>query len=425
MVGHSGYYGCSYCLHPGIPVKGDKKSVVRFVTGSTDYELRSNAQTLAIYKQLKSTPIKGVKSKSCMMAAHVFDVINSFAIDSMHGLHSGITDKTFSLWIDIKNKNKPYYMSKKKQVELSHRLVSIKTISDIIRKPKSIFVKGDFKANERRSMLLFYLPMALDGLIHSKYIEHFRLLSSASYILSKTKITQEEIEVARSRLKKFVKSYEILYGRDMVTMNTHLAIHMAPNVENLGPMWANSAYPFEANNGLITKANNTTNDSVLHQLAWKYVMRETIKSKREEDKVCEFSMNGKKTIKITSIEKELIAAKISNYSPKDFLNIHKSVCSRGIKFTSLESKDISTIDYFVRLKNENIASIRFYVVFDSDLYALIDIYEVVSQIDHFTQIKCSQVKELIKFNDILEKMLYLKFGRNEYVTTLPNKYEKT
>lgn len=61
FMSHSGYYGCGYCLHPGIAVKGEKKSVVRFIKGSKDYEIRSHEKTIKIYERLKSTPIEGVK----------------------------------------------------------------------------------------------------------------------------------------------------------------------------------------------------------------------------------------------------------------------------------------------------------------------------------------------------------------------------
>lgn len=423
-IGHSGRYGCGYCLHPGILIKGDKKLVVRYVKGSDNYGIRSHEKMMDTYGQMESTPILGIKKISCMVAAYDFDLIHSFPIDWMHCVHLGIVKKILSLWLDTDHRGKPHNMSKRQQVALSNRLVKIKPISDIIRKPKSLFSKGDFKANEFRSLLLYYLPMALDGLIHSKYIENFRLLSSACYLLSKKKIQQEEIKVARSRLNEFVNSYEILYGREMVTMNVHLARHLTMTVEHLGPLWANSAYSFEANNGVIVKSNNSTNHSLLHQLAWKYTMRQTIKSVKEEEKMNDFSMSGEKTIKITAEESELFGYTF-NHPPKNFLQIYKSVVVRGIKFTSLESKEISTVDYFVRLKDESIASIRFYVIFDFNLYALVNIYEIVNKIDHFIGIKCSQLKKIVQFNTISEKMLHLNFSQDEFVTTLPNRFEKT
>lgn len=69
MVGHSGHYECSYCIHPGILVKGEKKSFVRFVIGDNNYKIRTHEDVIESYARSKSTPIFGVKNISCMVAA--------------------------------------------------------------------------------------------------------------------------------------------------------------------------------------------------------------------------------------------------------------------------------------------------------------------------------------------------------------------
>lgn len=219
----------------------------------------------------------------------------------MHCVHLGLMKKLFNLWLDTKNHKMPWYMKKKNQDILNKRLLNIKPVSEILRKPKSIFSKGDFKANEFRSLLLFYLPFALPGLLEHKYVKHFRLLSSAIYVLSKQKISSEEIEIARDQLNEFVDSFETLYGQSNVTINTHLIRHLAESVINLGPLWAHCAYSFEANNGVVAKGNTCTND-IVHQLTWKYVMRNTIP--KDVHTVVELSMNGKQKIKIDSADRE-------------------------------------------------------------------------------------------------------------------------
>lgn len=97
MIGHTGRYGCSYCLHPGISVKGEKKAVIRYVRGNNYYSSRSHEETIEIYSRLKSDPIYGIKNKSCMVAAYDFNLIDSFAIEPMHNLHLGVTKKIVSL----------------------------------------------------------------------------------------------------------------------------------------------------------------------------------------------------------------------------------------------------------------------------------------------------------------------------------------
>lgn len=204
-----------------------------------------------------------------MVAANQFDLINSFTIDPMHCLHLGVMKHLLNLWLDTTNKSKPFFINKRQQVVLSNRLVNIKPVSEITRQPKSIFKRGEYKANEYRSLLLYYLPVSLNGLLSNRYIEHFRLLSSGTYMLYKAKISYEEIEQSQLMLTRFADEFEDLYGKSNVTMNVHLTRHIATTVENLGPLWAQSAYAFEANNGVISKSNTFTKD-ILHQLAWKY-----------------------------------------------------------------------------------------------------------------------------------------------------------
>lgn len=59
------------------------------------------------------------------------------------------------------------------------------------------------------------------------------------------------------------------------------------------------------------------------------------------------------------------------------------------------------------------------------MFALVTIYEIIEEIAHFKKIRKTSTQENIKTNQISEKMLFLKFGVNEYVTIPPNNYEKT
>lgn len=107
------------------------------------------------------------------------------------------------------------------------------------------------------------------------------------------------------------------------------------------------------------------------------------------------------------------------------LIIYENVVSRGIKYTSLQTKEISTIDYFVRLRDGRFASVSYYTIFDNIIYALVNLHEIVDIFDHFIEIKSTVNQELIKMIDIEHKLIYLKFGRREFVTVLANRFEKS
>lgn len=423
MVGHNGRFACSFCYHPGVSVKcdGEKKAIIRYVKSKQLEKMRSHEDFINIYDRLRTSPISGLKKMSCMVAADCFDLVYSFSIDTMHCVYLGVIKKLFSLWLDTKNHQKPYYIKKQSQINSSNRLVSIKPISDIIRKPRSIFARGDFKANEYRSLLLYYLRFALPGNIEMKYIKHFQLLSSAIYLLSRENVSVYTIEQASIRLNTFVDTYEDLYGKNNVTMNLHLIRHLTTVVRKLGPLWVHSAFAFESNNGVVVSAN-TSKTNILQQLAWKYVMKQTLKPHKQIE---DFSINGKKVIKISDKEKNLFEQQDFDVQENRMLVVYKSIEFKGIKYASEMSKDISTIDYFVRLKDNTFGSINFYTVFDYSVFAIMNIYISIGEIDHFTQVKRTEQQKLIKLIDIADKLLYLKFGFSEYITTLPNKYEKT
>lgn len=416
---------CGFCLAPGVSVSGEKKATIRYVNDGKNHELRTHESLIRAYKILKSASINGIKSKSCLVAAKNFDLILGFPIDYMHYscVLLGNMKKILSLWMDTKNHTQPFYMNKKNQIILSNRIVKIKPVSEITRKPRSLFSRGDFKANEYRSLLYYYLWYALDGLLDKKYIKHFKLLSSAIYTLPEKTISQESIEEAEIKLIEYVNNFEILYGKSNVTMNLHLLKHVAMQVANLGPLWCQSAFAFEANNGNVVKSIKSTKD-IIHQLTWKYLMKEKVKAKKGPDCVDDYSIgNGRKMI-ISRAEKDIF----NNDSVEiqsNILTIYKKVVIRGVKYTSQQLNEISTIDYFIRLKYGRIGAIKYFTVLNCTLYALVDIYKVLHKDNHFFQTVRSNDQDLVKIINIAEKAIDMKFGIRECITFIPNKFEKT
>lgn len=424
MTGHSGRYACSYCFHPGVSIKSgeSKKKMIRYVKGQ--YELRTHSQLIDTYSRLESNSINGVKTISCMIAARDFDLIHCFAIDHMHAAELGIMKKMMCLWLDSENHKEPYYIKKSMQTILSNRIVGIKPVTDILRKPKSIFSKSEYKANEYRSMLLFFLPHALPGLLNHKYVQHFRLFSSAMYLLLKEKVTYDDIETAQLKLNQFVDSFQELYGTHNVTLNLHLLRHLPLAVTNLGPLWSQSAYGFETNNGVILKSN-TSKRNILHQIGWNYITKCSLKPDSDSKNAVEFAIGKKKTIKISAAESQLLMEEGIHTDTASSLTIHTDIVLRGVKYTTLESREISTIDFFIQLKDDSFAAIKYFIVREFILYALVSVYENDYTHDHFTEIRKTDVQKIIRMPDISKKALYIKFGQREFVTTFPNRYEKT
>lgn len=423
MIGHGGYFGCGYCLHTGDLIKKNKnsKAVIRFV--AKDYSIRTHKDTLSTYIKLRSTPINGVKSISCMIAACDFDLINGFSIDYMHCALLGTMRHLMDLWLNTENHAEAFYISNKRQVVLSNRILSIKPNAEIARKPRSVFERKNFKANEFRTLLLYYLRYSLVDLLPIRYIEHFQLFSSAIYALLKETISTEDIFIAEAKLNQFSDQFEKLYGVEHVRINLHLLRHMGSSVRYLGPLWAQSSFTFEMNNGIIVKANNATKN-FLHNLSWKYVLKNSLQNETEKKNNQTIEVGGKINIQITLDEFPQISELGINFTD-NIIQAYTFVSFCNTRFTSLMSKVTSTADFFVKLCNDKIGSVKYFVVKNNNAYAFVNIYYVEKSYDHLLEIQPTGLNQFFNINEISEKMLYMKIGKYEIATTFPNKYEQS
>lgn len=223
----------------------------------------------------------GVIGLSCLVSFDRFDIINSFGLDYMHCVLLGVTRKLFDFYLHPNNHHETFYVKKNKQSELNRLLLSIKPNREVTRRPRSLRQRANYKASEIRSILLFYFPMLLPNILADVYVQHFRLFSSAVYLLSKSRISRIELNVARGKLEQFVRDFQNMFGQKEMVMNVHLLTHIAKCVEVSGPLWAQSAFPFERNNGCLLKFVNGTTD-VLDQISSRYVIWKGLQDTNEK-----------------------------------------------------------------------------------------------------------------------------------------------
>lgn len=416
-----GYKSCGYCHHPGVLCKKNPndRGTVRYVRRETPDSLRTHDEFIKTYHSINSNIIDGIKSISCLVAAKHFDLVLGFGIDYMHNVLLGVSKRFFHLWFTESNHKFAYYITKKMQEVLNRRIAAIKPILEISRKPGSIFEWRNYKANEIRTLLLYYLNPCLEGLLENRFIKHFQLLSSAIYTLLQESVSLEEICIADKKLNEFVDRFEELYGRDNVTMNLHLCRHMGSAVKNLGPLWAQSAFGFEANNGVLVKSVTAKRD-ILQQMAWKYNTKLSFKCTEKSNHIIE--SGGKRNAYLNDYEKkamELFGIK------ENIPFIFTFVSLRRTKFTSKRSKPISTIDYFATFADELLGAIEFYFTWQSKIYALFELFKVVSNIDHLLEIESTKECKICEVNKINKKLLYMKIKNKEFVVIQANRYEKT
>lgn len=207
---YNGKKACGYCLHPGVPIKNQSNTATtyRYVRRDEEEMPRTHKSIISTVKKVtQGNTIDGIKELSCFIGLSYFDLVHGFSIDYMHCIVIGIMPYLLRLWLDSKNSKQFYYINKRKQRILNQRIKCIKPTSSITRKPRSLDDKEHFKANEFRSMLLFYLRYSLAGLLDMKYVNHFQLLSAATYKLLRKKITLEDKKEAEKMLIQFADDF--------------------------------------------------------------------------------------------------------------------------------------------------------------------------------------------------------------------------
>ncbi|KAL1445815.1 hypothetical protein MTO96_028999, partial [Rhipicephalus appendiculatus] len=186
----NGYFGCSWCLHPGEFIEG----CVKYPAGSP-VEDRSAASMLADMQMaatLKRT-FKGVKGPSPLLNVPGFDIVWSFRPDYMHAVLLGIVRQITELWFS--DTGRACYIGGPQTLrEADERLLSQRPPMCFNRTPRSLKLRKYWKASEWESWLLFYSLPCLKGILPAKFLEHFALLVSSVYTLLKSRVTLQEID---------------------------------------------------------------------------------------------------------------------------------------------------------------------------------------------------------------------------------------
>ena len=161
-----------------------------------------------------------------------------------------------NLWLDSKNHDRPYYIGRN-IASIDSRLTAISPPSEIHRAPRSLNERKYWKASEWRAFL-FHALVILQGILPTRYLNHFFLLVYGVHNLLSDTITLDMRSRAEACLAKFSIQMEQLYGLKHCTFNVHSLTHLAECVKNTGPLWATSAFLFESYNHVLLSMFNGT-----------------------------------------------------------------------------------------------------------------------------------------------------------------------
>lgn len=345
----------------------------------------------------------------------------------MHGVLQGVEKQILNFFLNSRFSHKDFYITPAKRKILNQRLLKITPTSSIVRKPRPLNQISNFKASEYRSMLLYYLPICLPGIVPNVYVQHVRLLSAAVYILLKKTIPTKEVDESEQMLHSFVKDHQDLFGEASMVMVVHLLKHLAQSVRNLGPLWCHSAFPFERNNGCLLKLVCGTTD-VLHQISSKYCLSKSVKKPSvdvEKNAPDLKILLGKAVIvqEKSSYVLDLNSLDIINFTETS-LEVHKRIRLRKVVFTSeLYTRPKRSIDYFIGLKCGRIGTAKYYFSYNAVPCVMLKEYEVIDNIYHIDKVVATNRLIIAPVDEIVKKYLFMNVGLNYYIACRPNPYE--
>lgn len=387
MTQFNGQYGCSLCLHPGEQVEKGNGTVR--VYPYKEVTKRDHTSAICDAREALCTrkTVRGIKGPTCLINIPHFDIISGMPPDHMHNVHLGVVRQMASMWLDSDNHEKPYYIGNRVN-ELDQQLLLIKPPCNITRVPRSLQQRKLWKASEWQNWLQFYSVFVLRGILPNVFYQHWLVLVTFMFLLSKDIITTADLQKCEKLVVDFVKQFETLYGKIHVSFNVHLCLHLPESVRNWGPLWAHSGYIFESYNGEILKMFHGTQCvplQIMKQFTYRQVLpllrnnalRNAVpeciqlfskltgkKSMKQLDRVGDqFVTLGLHYCRKLSSEERLVMKEQLAVTTGTVVKIFKRVLVNGELYYSQEFTRVMKRNSFtVLMKNGNIITVYYYIV---------------------------------------------------------------
>ncbi|KAG0437206.1 hypothetical protein HPB47_017557 [Ixodes persulcatus] len=275
MKQYNGYYGCTWCFQKGTYLNGSMKYPVQ-EDGAVAAERTPHTSRRDIEAALQQgQPSHGVKGPTPLMNAPGLDLVWGVNPDYLHCVLEGVTKQMCESWLSS-TQLECYIGSPRTLETIDRRLLQLTPPQWFTRLPRSLVDRPVWKASEWKWWLLHYAIPCLEGILPTKYLEHFCLLVSAIYLLLKDAVEDSDVAKASDMLAEFVVKTQLLYGTAAMTFNVHQLLHLAKSVQQLGPLWSHSTFIFESGNGTLLQLVSDANGVPL-QILERFAMRVQLK----------------------------------------------------------------------------------------------------------------------------------------------------
>lgn len=188
-------------------------------------------------------------------------------------------------------------------------------------------------------------PVCLKSVLSNKQYNHFLLLSVAVNILVSEKLCYKLNSFANNLLETFVKNSIKLYGKEFLVYNIHSLIHIADDVNRIGPLDTFSTFPFENFLGsikcMLKKKNQPLQQIVKRVIEGSQLVKEN--QITEKTSIVKFSTNA---------DLPTLGLKGQNCSKLYFKNITLALNGKD-SHVFLEDKNVYEIQNILKLENGN------------------------------------------------------------------------
>ncbi|XP_036151203.1 uncharacterized protein LOC118648847 [Monomorium pharaonis] len=431
----NGYYGCSWCYHPGCYVK--EVSGIRYPLRDIDPELRSHESHL---KDIKTVTLsnkrqeRGVKGNTALIQIPCIDIVWSFSFDYLHTILFGIEQQLYNKWTCPKSQS----MFKLRNADvkaIEKRLLSITPTQDIHRLPRSR--KEKLKGAEVKTWILVYSLPCLEDILHDTALKHYSLLVRILYTLLKTTITEEELVQCEYDALKFVGYYQVYYGVESMTFNVHILLHVVQSVRQTGPLWNNSTFPFEGNIFQLKQLINGPN-KIDQQIARKHLQQLHFKtgnvnySSNIIKNYCTDIFRHKNLSTYFYCGEDVVFTGAS-YSKKidgQYCRVFKKCIYNGKVFHSIKYTKVKrTNDTMIQLKSGHFGRIIDIIEKENKCYLALSKIVTFSEdpfiVTHIKKIRTEDFQnyKIVPITDVLSKIISVNINNLEFLCKLPNTFE--
>ena len=272
FLGHSAKYGCSHCLKPSPGTVG----CMDYSGFSVDtWPPRTGRRHRKKARELKNATTLTERNEKeskygCryteLIRLPYFDCPRMLIVDPMHNLFLGSAKHMLkSAWLTMG------FISDSAFDLIQERVNSVVVPAGIGRIPhkiKSGF--ASFTADQWKNWVVYYSTLVLFDILPQNHLECWRHFVLACRLLCSKELTAYSVQVSNALLLQFCKKAEHLYGKDFVTPNMHMHMHLKSCVLDYGPLHGFWLFAFERYNGELGSIPNN-NHSIEVQLMNRFI----------------------------------------------------------------------------------------------------------------------------------------------------------